>query len=128
MARKRMHLITTLHLLLFAAAAMGAAWFFWTYDCAPALLDVQRLRPKGMPLDRAVATARAMGRALIWVSADCVAGIAMLTLLYFGSRFPVARLVTWVQARGSGDVVELGGNELSDEAVLANDRKGTVLR
>ena len=38
--------------------------------------------------------------------------------------------VAWpaLEARGSGDVVALGGSELSDEAVIANDRKGAVLR
>lgn len=128
MARHRPHFFTVLHLLLFAALALIAWRFFWLHDCEPALREIRQLKPKGHLLERLTATAEAIGLALAAIAGDFLAGLSVLVLLFIGTRLPVARLVTWVQARSSGDGVSLGGKELSDEAVLANERKGSVLR
>ena len=70
------------------------------------------------------ATRRAM--AAVQTSMPNVAGGFVVLLIFaFSTRIYVRRLEIWLQARGSGDAMDLAGSGLGDRALAANaDRRG----
>jgi hypothetical protein len=72
--------------------------------------------------------AHEISRSLRLLAGDAFFGVAGLVLLWTGSRPYVRRLETWLEARSSGDAMALGSNDLSAQAIAANDDRGGVLR
>lgn len=66
----------------------------------------------------------ATGRAMAAVQTsipDVAGGFVVLLVLALGTGIYVRRLEIWLQARGSGDAMDLAGSGLGDRALAANE-------
>jgi hypothetical protein len=62
------------------------------------------------------------------VAGDLLFGAITIGLFWVGSRVYIRRLEVWLEARGSGEAMSLGGTDLSAETIAANSDTGGILR
>jgi hypothetical protein len=62
------------------------------------------------------------------IAGDLFFGALTVGLFWLGSRVYVRRFEIWLEARGSGEAMSLGGTELSADTIAANSDKGGILR
>jgi hypothetical protein len=80
------------------------------------------------PTEQLVANAARAGRFVRALAGDVLFGFGTIALLWMGSRPFVRRVETWLEARGSGEAMSLGGTDLTAQAIAANADRGGVLQ
>jgi hypothetical protein len=131
-AQKEMHPLSILHLV--AMIGLLSCWsiYFWRHSpvrevlaSRPAAAESHSTRTSGARLENKARVTLSSGtervRAAVGVAlADIASGLLFLILFGVATGIYIRRFEIWLQARSSGDTMNLAGAGLSDQALAAN--------
>jgi hypothetical protein len=131
--RRTFRPLSTIHLVLMLL--LTGAWLLFLTEHTPArayweTTSARRGRTYssdsiGRSLRGSLGRARLVTRSL---AGDLLFGSITIGLFWIGSRVYVRRFEIWLEARGSGAAMDLGGTELSADTIAANSDRGGILR